>query len=114
MVQTPRVRRSCGCNPRPSRESPNRAAKRSHPPAINGASVWRTPETLRRTEIRAALASAESMFRLCAYQLPNPALDRFEHAAHVDVHADPLRTRATMTINAAINVRAFDADVCCI
>src|ERR1051326_6145448 len=110
MVQTSPVRRSCECGPQPTRESRDPATKRTLRRAGQYALVSPISKTPRRTRIQAALANVESMFRLCALLHDSPS-HSVEHATHINVHADPFRTRAAVTINAAINVVPFDADV---
>jgi hypothetical protein len=40
-----------------------------------------------------------------------PFGDRFKNASDLDIHADPVRTGSPVTINAAINVQPFDANI---
>src|SRR5690348_1293285 len=111
MDQKSRVARSCEYGLPPTRVSPDPTAKRTRRSRARCASVSPAAKTLRHTENRAALASAESTFRLVALITDSPS-HSLEHATHIDIHADPLRARAAVTINAAIDVVAFDADVC--
>src|SRR5690348_8049725 len=110
MDQKSRVARSCEYGLPPMRVSPDPTAKRTRRSRARWASVSPAAKTLRRTKNRAALASVESTFRLVALisDSPNHGL---EHAIHIDIHADPLRARAAVTINAAVDVVTFDANV---
>src|SRR5215203_544270 len=39
------------------------------------------------------------------------AIDRLHHAFDFNIHADPFRTRAPMTIHATVNVVSLDANI---
>src|SRR5687768_10969156 len=42
---------------------------------------------------------------------PQSLPDRRRHALHFDIHTNPLRTRAAVTVGAAVDVGALDAHV---